>query len=105
MTLKRSTKKARVGELARLLETWMGEVGGADGDWAAVAGRLMAVCEADEREALKRSQGARPRWDYGLIEKLVHRRSSVLDLGCGTGELLARLIQDKGRGAACRVSR
>ncbi len=35
------------------------------------------------------------RWDHELIFELVDPCSSVLDLGCGDGELLARLIAEK----------
>lgn len=35
------------------------------------------------------------RWQDGLIEELIPAGSSVLDLGCGEGQLLARLIHDK----------
>jgi homoserine O-acetyltransferase len=37
----------------------------------------------------------RARVDYQLIDSLIEPDSRVLDLGCGDGELLARLIQDK----------
>jgi len=37
----------------------------------------------------------RARIDYELIESLIEPGSSVLDVGCGDGELLARLIEDK----------
>ncbi len=37
----------------------------------------------------------RLRVDYELINKLITPDSRVLDLGCGDGELMARLIQDK----------
>lgn len=37
----------------------------------------------------------RARVDYELIDKLIEKESRVLDLGCGDGELLARLIRDK----------
>jgi len=37
----------------------------------------------------------KPRWDHKLIYDLVTAGSSVLDLGCGDGELLARLINNK----------
>jgi len=33
--------------------------------------------------------------DYRIISSLIHAGSSVLDLGCGTGELLALLVQEK----------
>ncbi len=37
----------------------------------------------------------RVRVDYELIESLIEPGASVLDVGCGDGELLARLIADK----------
>lgn len=37
----------------------------------------------------------RQRWDHDLIFELVPAGSSVLDLGCGSGELLARLLNEK----------
>ena len=38
----------------------------------------------------------RPRLDYALIGAMVPAGSRVLDLGCGDGQLLADLIQQKG---------
>lgn len=38
----------------------------------------------------------RARVDYELIEALIEPGSRVLDVGCGDGELLARLVRDKG---------
>lgn len=35
------------------------------------------------------------RWDHCLIYKIIEPGSSVLDLGCGSGELLARLVKKK----------
>jgi len=35
------------------------------------------------------------RWDHDLIERRVRPGASVLDLGCGSGTLLARLIRSK----------
>jgi homoserine O-acetyltransferase len=40
-------------------------------------------------------QPHRTRVDYDLIESLIEPDSSVLDIGCGQGELLANLIRDK----------
>lgn len=37
----------------------------------------------------------RTRVDYELIESLIEQHSSVLDIGCGDGELLAGLTRDK----------
>ena len=39
--------------------------------------------------------GRRTRVDYELIESLIAPDSTVLDVGCGDGELLARLSNDK----------
>lgn len=45
------------------------------------------------------------RVDINLIYDLIPRGSSVLDLGCGDGELLARLIREKDvRGAGVEIS-
>ncbi len=35
------------------------------------------------------------RWDHNLIQEIIPNGSSVLDLGCGHGELLQRLIYEK----------
>ncbi len=35
------------------------------------------------------------RWDHEIIFQYIEPGSSVLDLGCGNGELLARLIKEK----------
>jgi methionine biosynthesis protein MetW len=46
------------------------------------------------------------RIDYSLIEELVPRGATVLDLACGDGELLSQLIADKDvRGSGVEVSR
>jgi len=48
-----------------------------------------AVCSARTEHA------RRVRVDYELIESLIESGSRVLDVGCGDGELLERLIRDK----------
>jgi homoserine O-acetyltransferase len=40
-------------------------------------------------------QARRTRVDYELIESLIEPNSTVLDIGCGDGELLAKLTADK----------
>ena len=42
------------------------------------------------------SDRPRRRWDHDLIAQLVAEGCSVLDLGCGEGDLLARLISTRG---------
>ncbi len=41
------------------------------------------------------NRAKRVRVDYKLIDRLIAPDSRVLDLGCGNGELMCRLIQDK----------
>ncbi len=48
--------------------------------------------ENGERKARRESE---KRWDHEVIENIIPADSRVLDLGCGGGELLARLAQDK----------
>ncbi|HZZ42339.1 MAG TPA: methionine biosynthesis protein MetW [Tepidisphaeraceae bacterium] len=45
--------------------------------------------------APRRSEAAGSRWQDPLIEQIIPDGASVLDLGCGTGQLLARLVARK----------
>ena len=56
----------------------------------ATSKRVDAKYEAHDFE-----QARRARVDYELIESLIEPNSTVLDVGCGDGELLARLTADK----------
>jgi len=47
------------------------------------------------RELSKFEEAHRARADYELIESLIEPNSTVLDVGCGDGQLLASLINDK----------
>jgi homoserine O-acetyltransferase len=47
------------------------------------------------RQLGKSEQAHRARVDYELIESLIKPNSTVLDVGCGDGELLANLVRDK----------
>jgi len=47
------------------------------------------------RQFSRFEQAHRARLDYELIESLIEPNSTVLDIGCGDGELLANLITDK----------
>ena len=47
------------------------------------------------RELSKFEHAHRARVDYELIESLIEPNSTVLDVGCGEGELLANLVRDK----------
>jgi len=62
-------------------------------------GRPDATVDPSARVAAARpgiDDPRRVRVDYELIEALIEPGSRVLDVGCGDGELLARLIRDKG---------
>lgn len=59
-------------------------------------GRRVVTDHKNEPHKFKMLERAkRIRVDYELIDALIEPGSRVLDLGCGDGELLARLIQDK----------
>jgi len=47
------------------------------------------------RQPGKFEQAHRARVDYELIESLIEPNSTVLDVGCGDGQLLANLVRDK----------
>jgi homoserine O-acetyltransferase len=49
----------------------------------------------DKAQTLNFEQAQRTRVDYELIESLIEPNSTVLDIGCGDGELLANLTRDK----------
>jgi len=49
----------------------------------------------DETRANSHVQAGRIRVDYEVIESLIEPNSTVLDIGCGDGELLANLTADK----------
>ncbi|MDI6448895.1 homoserine O-acetyltransferase MetX [Anaerobaca lacustris] len=58
-------------------------------------------CPRHPRVPSRAEQAHRARVDYQLVESLIEPDATVLDVGCGDGELLARLRQDKrieGRG-------
>ncbi len=61
--------------------------------------KLVALIErflTEENGAVRRRRpDSRKRWDHEVIEHTIPPDSRVLDLGCGGGELLARLSADK----------
>jgi len=60
------------------------------------AGQQPCSCYARSmRELSKFEKAHRARADYELIESLIEPNSTLLDVGCGDGELLAKLIHDK----------
>ena len=53
-------------------------------------------CYARSMQQLSSFENAhRARVDYELIESLIEQGSTVLDVGCGDGQLLANLVRDK----------
>ena len=57
-------------------------------------GSLLDCCKG-RRPVTKVERAHRARADYELIESLIEADSTVLDVGCGDGELLARLTADR----------
>ena len=88
------------GHDAFLLEAeTLGELiaGFVDATWR--RGRTSERCIAEKcaipAKIEESQQAKRVRVDYELIDRLITPNSRVLDLGCGDGELMCRLIQDK----------
>jgi homoserine O-acetyltransferase len=58
--------------------------------------RSQSVCATREIPVLNHfDQAHRSRVDYDLIESLIASNTTVLDVGCGDGQLLAQLREDK----------
>jgi homoserine O-acetyltransferase len=63
---------------------------------------LVALAASDDAEPAKKRHfkkqdyAKRTRVDYELISSLIDPKSKILDVGCGDGELLSRLIAEKG---------
>lgn len=55
----------------------------------------LSIKTRELKQKVNIEQGHRVRLDYEVIESLIEQGSSVLDIGCGDGELLKRLMQDK----------
>jgi homoserine O-acetyltransferase len=68
-----------------------------------IAAFLQATHKPDVRKTFSSPEQKKPsfehrhraRLDYQIIESLIEPDSSVLDVGCGDGQLLTNLIQDK----------
>ena len=82
-----------VGKLGRLISGFV------DATWHRVRTSHRIQPEKCARAVMKKSRqldhAKRARVDYELIDSLITPDSRVLDLGCGDGELLCRLVQDK----------
>ncbi len=58
-------------------------------------GRPCSCYARSMRQLTQIEQAHRARVDYELIESLIEPNSTVLDVGCGNGELVANLMRDK----------
>ena len=67
-----------------------GEIRRLTGNWQLATGNARPI---ENRKS--KIEDAPPRWQDTIIESEIPAGASVLDLGCGDGQLLARLIQDK----------
>jgi homoserine O-acetyltransferase len=76
--------------LGRFLSCFLGVT------YGRITGKPGCPCHIDAQRPVSEFRLAqRARVDYELIEGLIERGSTVLDVGCGDGELLARLVADK----------
>jgi len=74
---------------------WLGEIGGIKVDWPSFVDRLIKECEESEKEVVKGARRVGARWDHSVIQKIIPCGSTVLDLGCGNGDMLSQLIAAK----------
>jgi homoserine O-acetyltransferase len=76
--------------LGRFLSCFLGVT------YGRLTGKPGCPCHIDAKRPVSEfRQAQRARVDYELIEGLIEHGSTVLDVGCGDGELLARLVSDK----------
>jgi len=68
-----------------------------DATWhrAKTGQRILGEKCVSSQKTVSADHAKRVRVDYQLIDALIEPNSRVLDLGCGDGELLCRLIRDK----------
>ncbi|MBN1124313.1 MAG: homoserine O-acetyltransferase [Sedimentisphaerales bacterium] len=66
-----------------------------DSTWNDIRGVLDRSAKGPSPRYKDHNDARRIRVDYELIESLIEPESKVLDVGCGDGELLVRLIRDK----------
>ncbi len=57
--------------------------------------KQQVYAKTERKKAKVNERAKRARVDYELIDSIVEPNSRVLDIGCGDGELLARLREDK----------
>jgi methionine biosynthesis protein MetW len=94
---KTKSKKTTPDRLTELLRLWASRYSQPLENLS--ADRLVNLIEdflAEKRRAVPAKRRSGRRWDHEIIERIITQGSTVLDLGCGNGELLERLIRVKG---------
>jgi len=94
---KKNMEKTRPDRLTEILRLWASRY--SQPLERLSADRLIGRIEeflSEKPGARKKKRKSGRRWDHEVIERIITQGSRVLDLGCGNGELLERLIRQKG---------
>lgn len=93
----KNAEQARPDRLTEILKLWASRY--SQPLESLSADRLVGLIEeflSGKPGAGKKKRKSVKRWDHEVIEQIITPGARVLDLGCGNGELLERLIRQKG---------